>query len=117
MIQAMLQKIRYTEARGFPGDNAHAGQDWLTCSACPGKPRAGFSLDAHHRCPLMAFEERASMSSRVRRKSPASAWAGEKQTRRIPVYGLSSLCWGLVLGGLLVLLCWGLFLRMFLFYR
>ena len=57
------------------------------------------------------------MSSRVRRKSPAPVWAGEEQGRRIPVYSLSSLCWGLVYGGLLALLCWGLFLRMFLFYR
>ena len=57
------------------------------------------------------------MLSRVRRKSPAPVWAGEEKARRISVYDLSSLCWGLVYGGLLVLLCWGLFLRMFLFYR
>ncbi len=57
------------------------------------------------------------MLSRVRRKSPAPGWVGEEKARRISVYSLSSLCWGLVYGGLLALLCWGLFLRMFLFYR
>ena len=57
------------------------------------------------------------MLSRVRRKSPAPVWTEEEKARRISVCGLSSLCWGLVYGGLLALLCWGLFLRMFLFYR
>lgn len=57
------------------------------------------------------------MLSYVRQKSPAPVRIEEVNARRIPVSGLSSLCWGLVYGGLLVLLCWGLFLRMFLIYR
>jgi hypothetical protein len=57
------------------------------------------------------------MLARVRRKSPAPVREEEEKVHRVPVYGLSSLCWGLVYGGLLVLLSWGLFLRLFLFYR
>jgi hypothetical protein len=57
------------------------------------------------------------MLARVRRKSPVPVRAEEEKAHWVPVYGLSSLCWGLVYSGLLVLLCWGLFLRLFLFHR
>jgi hypothetical protein len=57
------------------------------------------------------------MLSRMLWKSSAPMWARDVKDRRIPAHGLSSLCWGLVYGGLVVLLCWGLFLRMLLFHR